>query len=469
MNEWVSEELVSVELGDKRLDKRMGRVLHRLGSKPSESIPAACRGFAETIGAYRFFNNKQVTEEKVLAPHVDATLKRMAEHKVVLCIQDTTEVDFTGRKLKGAGALSYEERIGFLNHATVAVTPERLCLGVLDTYIWSREGEEKSKNHKRKQKAIEDKESHRWLKGYTRVCELGAELDETTLVSISDREGDIYECFVEARRTDAGKRADWVIRSCQDRSLTDKKDGDQGACYQKLWDELPKSTSIGQVKFKLAKSKSHKSRTIVQSVHAGTFQLRPPYRRDRKLPEVEINAVLVQEINPPVGEDPVTWLLLTSLPAETFEQASVIVDYYLCRWQIEMFFKVLKSGCKIEDRQFETADRIKPCIALLMIVAWRVMYVTMLGRECPDLPCTVLFEDDEWKSVYTIVKNGPLPDAPPDLGSFVIMVAGLGGYLDRKNDTPPGTKSIWIGLQRTIDFAMAWQAFGPENRNVYKP
>lgn len=140
-------------------------------------------------------------------------------------------------------------------------------------------------------------------------------------------------------------------------------------------------------------------------MRAGRVRLKPPYRKDERLPEVEINTVLVEEINPPDGEEPITWLLLTSLPVDTFEQACLVVEYYLCRWQIEIYFKVLKSGCKIEDRQLETSERIKPCIALYMIVAWRVLFVTMLGRECPDLPCTVLFEDDEWKSVYMIAKH----------------------------------------------------------------
>ena len=140
-------------------------------------------------------------------------------------------------------------------------------------------------------------------------------------------------------------------------------------------------------------------------MRAGSVRLKPQYRKGEMLPEVEINVVFVEEINPPEGEEAITWLLLTSLPVDTFGQACLVVEYYLCRWQIEIYFKVLKSGCKIEDRQFETSERIKPCIALYMIVAWRVLFVTMFGRECPDLPCTTLFEDDEWKPVYMIAKH----------------------------------------------------------------
>ena len=260
-----------------------------------------------------------------------------------------------------------------------------------------------NKNDKRKQKPIEEKESNRWLEGYRKLCDLSEQLPGTMLVSISDREGDIYECFVEAACGEGGRRAEYIIRGCQDRSLPEKlEDG----CYKKLMEEVSEKPVLGEVEFKLPKAENRPSRIVIQSVRAGRVRLKPPYRKGERLPEVEINVVFVEEINPPDGEEPITWLLLTSLAVDTFEQACLVVEYYLCRWQIEIYFKVLKSGCKIEDRQFETSARIKPCIALYMIVAWRVLFVTMLGRECPDLPCTVLFEDedDEWESVYMIAK-----------------------------------------------------------------
>ena len=470
MNAWVEEELTSVNLSDARLDVRMHKILDRVGSKPGVSIPAACKGWNETSGAYRFFNNKKVTQEKVLSAHTDATHKRMSDHKVVLCIQDTTEMDYTGRELKDAGPLSIEERIGIFNHVTLAVTPTRLCLGVLDTYMWSRDFYDLTKNDKRKQKPIEEKESYRWLEGYRKLCKLSEQFSETTLVSISDREGDIYECFLEASQQEELSRAEYIIRGCQNRSLPGK-DGD--GCYKKLMQDMSEKPIIGHVEFKLPKSENRTARKVVQSVQTGSILLKAPYRKGVNLPEVEINAVLTQEINPPEGEEPIVWLLLSSLVVETFEQACIVVKYYLCRWEIEIYFKVLKSGCKIEDRQFETAKGMKSCIALYMIVAWRVLFVTMLGRECPDLPCTVLFEDNEWKAVYMIVKKEILPESPPSLGNLIIMIAGLGGHLNRKCDGPPGPKTMWVGLQRMVDFALAWQSFGPTHlgrqKDVYKP
>lgn len=465
MSAWVNEESATVDFSDERLDKRMRVILDRVGSKPGASLPAACKGWDETFGAYRFFNNEKVTGQKVLSPHRDATLKRIAGHNVALCIQDTTEMDFTGRKLKGAGPLSIPERIGFFNHVTLAVTPERLCLGVLYADMWARDFEDLNKNDKRKQKPIEEKESHRWLEGYRRLCEVSVQLPGTTLVSISDREGDIYECFVEAASKEGSNRAEYIIRGCQNRSLPEKQ---EDGCYKKLLEEVSGKAVVGEVEFKLPKAEGRSARRVVQSVKAGRVRLKPPYRKGERLPEVEINVVYVEEINPPEGEDPITWLLLTSLPVDTFEQACLVVEYYLCRWQIEIYFKVLKSGCKIEDRQFETSERIKPCIALYMIVAWRVLFVTMLGRECPELPCTVLFEDDEWKPVFMIAKNEAPPETPPLLGDFILMIASLGGYLNRKCDGPPGPKAMWVGLQRMVDFALAWKSFGTKQPEVRK-
>ena len=471
MSDWGNEETATADFSDERLNKRMRALLDRLGSKPGASVPAACKGWDETIAAYRFLDNEKVTDQKVLSSHRDATHKRMAGRKVVLCVQGTTEMDFTGRKLKGAGPLSIQERIGFFNHVTLAVTPERLCLGVLDAELWVRDFEDRNKNDKRKQKPIEEKESHRWLEGYRRVCELSEQLPGTMLVSISDRKGDIYECFWESVRMDEGKRAEFIIRGCHDRRLPEKlEDG----CYKKLMEEVSGKPILGEVEFKIPKTENRSARRVVQSVKACRVRLKPPYRKGEMMPEVEINVVFVEEINPPGGGEPIAWLLLTSLPIDTFGQACLVVEYYLCRWQIEMYFKVLKSGCKIEERQLETAERIKPCIALYMIVAWRVLFVTMFGRECPDLPCTALLEDDEWKPVYMIAKNEAPPETPPSRVDFTLMVSSLGGYLNRKCDGPPGPKTMWVGLQRMVDFTLAWKAFGPvqpktrNGKDVYK-
>jgi hypothetical protein len=173
---------------------------------------------------------------------------------------------------------------------------------------------------------------------------------------------------------------------------------------------------------------------------------------------VTVNAVLISEDNPPAGEPAIEWILLTSLPIDSFDQVCTVVDYYTCRWEIETYFRVLKSGCAVEELQLETADRFVNCLTVYLIVAWRVLFVMSLSREQPDLPCEAIFTTEEWQAVYQIVKKeGVL--TMPNLGEMVVMVASLGGYLNRKHDAHPGPQTIWIGLQRVRDFAIAWKAF----------
>lgn len=205
-------------------------------------------------------------------------------------------------------------------------------------------------------------------------------------------------------------------------------------------------------------------------VRSATVKLHRPQRPadQPRLPEVTINVVWVRETKPPADEEPVEWVLLTSLPVDSFEQACLVADYYACRWQIEIYFKVLKSGCRVEKLQLEAAERIKPCLAMYQIVAWRVMCATMLGRECPEISCEVIFSEAEWKSVWTVYQKEPLPKQVPSLGVFLKLVGKLGGHTGKPWDGPLGPKCFWIGMQRTIDFGHAWRVFGPKTTSDTK-
>ena len=460
---WIEAELMGVDLGDKRLEDRMGSLLQRFYEKPGVSIPTACFGLNETLAAYRFFSNESVTLEQILAPHKEATLERMRDHSTVLLIQDTTELDFTGKKSSGnLGLLNWKERTGFLNHTMIAVTPERLNLGVVDAKVWSRPLDYKPTGTSRKQKPIEDKDSFRWIEFYRKAGEVARQLPETQVVCVGDREADIYELFLEGFKQEAA----WLVRACRDRNLPEKKKGEKRQ-YEKLWASVAESPVVGQVQIDLPKAHNRKARKVTLSVQAMSVCLRPPFRKGQSLSEVEVNAVRVKEVDPPKNVEPLEWMLLTNLPVTTLSEICTILDYYACRWQIEVYFRTLKSGCQIEELQLETAERLLPCIALYMIVAWRVLYVTMLSRIVPDQACTFLFSDEEWKSVYAVVKQTrKIPKETPPLGKFVIMLASLGGHLNRKSDGPPGAMKLWIALQRMTDFATAWVAFGPKEENI---
>lgn len=463
MYAWIDSEFATLDLNDLRLDRRARIILDRFASKPGLSIPAACDGQeAEREAAYRFFDNDKVDDFEILRAHRDATIQRMATLPVVLLVQDTTEFDFTrpNEVVVGAGPLTYKNQIGFHTHAQVAFTPQRLCLGTIDANTWGRDPGEFGKRKQQHAKvAIQAKESYRWVLAYERACEVATQVPNTQVISIGDAENDIYECFSAALTTEHARPADWIIRACQlDRLLAPNEE------HRQLLQALQARPCLGTFVMNITAKEGRAARTATMEVRSASVTLHWPRRPadQPRLPEVKVNVVWVREINPPAGEEPIEWMLLTSLPVDTFDQACLVADYYACRWQIEIYFKVLKSGCQVEKLQLETADRIKPCLAMYMIVAWRVLYATMLGRQCPELSCEVIFSAAEWKSVWTVQKQEPLPKQAPSLGEFMKLVGQLGGHTGQSRDGPLGPKRLWIGLQRTTDFGYAWHLFGPD-------
>jgi len=455
----IEGELAAIDLGDKRLNQRAQRVLRSFWEDPQASVNAASHGWAETQAAYRFFDNARVQPEQLLAPHQAATLERIKQHRVVLLAQDTTELDYSAPRPAGAGPLTSEQRVGFLDHSQVAFTPEGLCLGVVDVKFWARSLEGFGEGQQRQYDPLETKETYRWLEGYRRACEVARQAPGTQIVSVADREGDLYELFVEAAAQGA-PAADYVIRAGKDRSLPEERASGPG--YEKLRETLDTAELVVIRELELPATPQRQARTARLEVRRQRVRLKAPYRQHTTLPEVEVNVVLVRELDPPSGVEPVEWLLVTSLPIDTPEQVLLVVEYYTGRWPIEIFFRVFQSGCQVERIQLETAPRLQRCLMLYKIVAWRVLYLTMLGRECPDLPCEVVFTADEWMPVWKITQpKRPLPKTPPTLAAFLLLVGKLGGHNGRRRDRPPGAQALWTGIRRLTDFALAWRAFGP--------
>lgn len=471
MQTWIQDELQTAKLGDKRLNKRFGILLDQLSSKPNESIPAACGGWADIMAAYRFFDNDKVTPAKVLAPHHDATIARCAQHKVVLVAQDTTELELTRPKEKVGGPLGDEEHWGFHVHPSLVMTPEQIPLGILHAHMWERDLADFHKRKKAKTKPIEEKESFRWLEGYHQACALRRELD-SQVVSMSDSEGDIYECFAAWADTSKGPTADFIVRGCQNRCLAKTDPAYEKDVTTLLWEAVESRPVQGRRTIEVTarpaltgdgskRRQARSARTTSVTLQATTATLKGLTRPGQdgkpgiKLPEVTVNVVLVREEKPPADEPAIEWLLVTSLPVTTLSEIETVVDYYCCRWLIEQFFKVLKSGCEVEKRQLETTERMMACVAVYLIVAWRVLYLVRLGRECPEMKCDAVLMPEEWQSVWSVVKGEDPPKKVPSLGVMIKMIAQLGGYIPRP-DEPPGAKTMWIGLQRTRDFAQVW-------------
>ncbi len=465
------DEVRGAEFGDKRLDERLDKVIKELGAKPNLSIPAATHARAEMEGAYRFFDNDKVSPEKILRPHVDATRGRISQSDFVLLVQDTTELDLTRpkRQVKGAGPMASEGRRGAFFHPLVAFDLAGLPLGIVWQKNWAREEIETTltkdeKARKRKQTPIEEKESLRWVEGIRAAREVAEECPQTTCVCVGDSEADIYELFSEPRSTKQGE-VHLLVRAGQVRSTTDQSNWLEKVratpCLYKCTLNVSARTAKIVIKKTSKRARSRDARIAEVEVRATTVTLRPPDRPDRKLPQITINVVLVEETNPPEGCVPIQWLLVTTLPIDDPEQVRTIVQSYCIRWQIEIYFRTIKSGCRIEERQFETLDRLMNCVAVYSIIAWRIMYLCRLGRECPDLDCEVVLEPSEWKAVYATVKRMDPPSTPPRLNEIIRMIASMGGYVNRKS-TEPGPQTLWVGLQRVHDLSTAWQAFGPD-------
>ena len=472
---WVMDEVKTADFNDRRLNNRLAEVLDELAARPTASIPAACGGRAEMDGAYRLFANPKTSFEKVLQPHVDATRQRIAAEAIVLLVQDTSEIDVTRpeQQVAGAGPLDGDSRRGALLHLLHSFTPDGTPLGTVRGTAWMRAEETVCATLSRAERAaipIEQKESHRWVATLQQAHEEARRCPATQFICVADSEADIYEVLVEGTRE--GRHSEWIVRACQNRALLCNNGENSGEKYVREY-ALQQPVLFEQTihvrgrKAKVAcetrgRRQPRQSREAEVAVRVARVTLRPPWRADRKLPPVSVNVVLVSEANPPPGDEAVEWMLLTQLPIETVEQVRQIIQYYAVRWMIEVFFRVLKSGCRIEERLFEYMDRLLTCMAVYVIVAWRTLYVCRLGRSCPEISCEAVFEPAEWKSVWKVVRREDPPAEPPTLGVFVPMVAQLGGYINRKRADPPGPQTVWIGLQRMHDFATCWELFGPD-------
>jgi hypothetical protein len=432
------DEFSGADLGDPRLTKRLIRLVDDLSAAPMKSIPLACGGLAETKAAYRLLDNDALDWRAILAAHGGPTEARMGREGRVLCIQDTTELDFTSQPgIAGLGRLSYERQHGMYLHPTLAVSEGGVALGVLDAWMWAR-----------KPKGEADlRESLRWTEGYERIAELAGSLPDTRLVYVADRESDLRELLDRAAAL--GHPADYLVRAAHDRALA------EGG---KLRAEVERQAVLGEVEFALPAGPKRAARTVVQTVRAARVTLA---RRAGEAREVTV--ILAREEAPPAGEKPVEWLLLTNEPVATLDGAVLRIGWYRRRWLVEIFFRVVKSGCRVESLQLATVERLERALAVYLVVAWRVLYLMTLGRDCPDLPCEVAFTPEEWRAAWLMAKRQPPPEAPPPLGEMIRLVAGFGGFLGRKGDGHPGPKALWEGLTKLMAYVEALQAV----REVY--
>jgi len=453
--DWIETELGGADLGDRRLTARLLQMTGMFYAKPTANIPAACGSSKAAKAAYRFLDNEAVDWREILQAHYQATEERIGEHPLVLVAQDTTTLNYsTHPQTRGLGPIGTdsEQVRGLMVHDTLAMTPRGTPLGLLDVQCWAREGI--GSRQQRHRKPIEDKESFKWVESYQAVSALQPRCRNTTLVVVADREADIHEVF--AAHAQAPRGAELLIRAERSRN---RKVIDEHQTCEFLWSALQQQAVIGARVLLVPPSEQRAARQAKLAVRTAAVTLRPPQRK-KHLPRVRVWAVFAREIDPPAPADALEWMLLSTCPVQDEKDAYERLQWYARRWGIEVYHRILKSGCRVEARQLEEARRLQNCLAIDMVVAWRIHYLTTLGRETPDVPCTVYFTDSEWKALTTFANHTKTPPAtPPSLNEAVRLLGKLGGHLGRAHDGEPGSEVLWRGMARLADIEMAYDLY----------
>jgi hypothetical protein len=447
---WINQEMMTLNLGDKRLEERARQIISDFSQHPNGSIPEFSGDWARTRAVYQFMRNPQAEPKQLLAAQRQATLKRIGLLPLVLIVQDTTSFNFIHHPgTSGLGPLENKKCHGFLAHSSLAVTPEGVPLGLLAQQSWVRDENEVGQRHQRQQRPIEAKESYKWLQGLTESTHQWPA--EVRGLVVSDQESDIFEYFVHPRPASI----DLLLRACQERRLE--------AEVKNLGPAVRTSPVRGKVSVQVGRRGQQAARLAECQVQFKRVKLRPPKNRPAHLPKLKavvLWAILIREVQPPEQLEPLEWFLLTTRQVSSFEQACQLIQYYTRRWLIERFHFVLKSGCALEQRQLADGQRLLRLLAIANVVAWRLLWQTYLGRLDQNLPCTTVLADYEWKALYSFIhKTALLPEAVPSLAQTIRWIAQLGGFLARKSDGYPGVKVLWRGWRRLFDITETWLIF----------
>lgn len=465
--EWAKQEFGTVELGDKRLRDRLIKIVEDRWKRPNGSYLQAAEGDRAAVKAYYHFvdsSRQELNPEAILATHRERTIERMLSEDLVLVVQDTSDLNFATRHhTEGLGTIGTNqtgaESLGLHLHSSLALTPEGLPLGVLKSNGYAPE--KKGEAGRKWARPIEEKKSFRWLEGHRDIVEISKKTPNTRYLNVMDREGDIFELFVDAEPT--RKRVGVLVRAMSDRLLEDKE--------HKLFEELKRSENRAQIKAVIPRQRYKKgkrgksdqpgmpAREATLTVSFQQVAVESSRSDLRSKGPITLWGVYAREDKPPAGAKRIEWKLLTTEKVESAEDAARILEFYTRRWRIEEWHRILKQGCKVQEHQNQTAERLKRVIVIDAVIAWRIQLMTLLGREVPELPCTVFFDEWEVKVLEAIeAEKGKKGVKPPfTLGAAILLVATLGGYLGRPSDPPPGAERMWLGL-----IALQHQATGYE-------
>jgi hypothetical protein len=452
---WWVDELAGCTFTDARLSQRLGKLIERMDGAIGGSLPFVCQDWANTKAAYRFFSNDRVSEAHILAGHFQATRERFAATEgTILVLQDTTEFSFQRERPEAVG-ITYRVNsgkdkagwtrmhtvCGLLMHTSLVVTTEGLPLGLSAAKFWSRKQFKGTAALKRKvnptRVPIEHKESIRWLENLRQsMALLGA---PARCVHVGDRESDIYELYCMAQ--DLGTH--FVVRTCVDRLAGD---GDHT-----LADEMEEVEVRGVHRVEVRDPKGHVG-TATLELRYRRIRVLPPIGKQKRYPSLELTLIQATECNGPADRPAIDWKLMTDLPVTNGEEAIEKLRWYALRWKIEVFHKILKSGCRAEEARLRTAERLVKLIAVFCILSSRVFWLTMINRCALNADPRLALTPGEIAILDRLVPDRGQPTKT--LSVYLIKVARLGGYLARTRDPPPGNMVMWRGLSRLMDISL---------------
>jgi hypothetical protein len=466
----IAREFAKLDLGDPRRTQRVVSMVTAMARRPGQSLPTALGNEASLEGAYRLFNNEHVDYDDLLAEHRDRTVDRAKAAGEVLVLHDTTTCTFEHANPREIGYLP-TGKAGLFAHVCLVIDAQRhrRPLGVLHVEpLWRarKSGRGSRVKHISGKEAASwtNRESERWMRG---VEECHEQLDGCPAIHVMDREGDKYELF--ARMREQGQR--FVVRLRGDRRLTAENDGQLLlAVLQNQPLLLKREVHIARRKAPTAPrsrrlTPERPARDATLSVTCAAVALRRPNSlQTTHVSQVHVNAVHVREMNPPEGQAPVDWTLLTSEPIDTNEEVERIIDIYRYRWLIEELFKALKTGCLYEQRLFESRHALLNLLATSLPIAVELLWMRARVADDPDAPALDIVTSEQLEALRHM-KPRPFPKKPT-AADVLLAIAALGGHLKRNG--PPGWQILQRGYQRLLDYAAGWTARGTTRPRAHK-
>ncbi|HYX37262.1 MAG TPA: IS4 family transposase [Oligoflexus sp.] len=467
-NSWIEREFQHVEFGDERLNSRFYQTVHSLAGKSSGTIKQSCGEWKDVKGAYRLFANKKVVTDEILASHQIETAKRMSSHNILFAVQDTSYLDFDSHtKTKGLGSISKaykKHKKGLMLHSSLILSSDGTPLGLSYQKCWSRDARNETKEEKSQRQyrtRIEDKESFKWIEALQETIRMTP--PDTEIITIGDRESDIFEFMLAAE----SYQTSFLVRNRQNRRLTNADGVELNIAKQ-----LATTPVARQIEVDVPKNTGRSSRYAQLEVKftSGNIPIRinavyGPQRKDRTINQnVHVYIVSAKETDPPSGEDPIDWILLTNVSVGCANEAVERIEWYGFRWRIEEYFRILKSGCAVENCRLSSADRLIKYITTMSVVAFKILYLSKVALIHPDEDCSKILSKEEWQALYRREHHTKeIPNDPPTIRNAVVWLGKLGGFMNRKSDHLPGPMILWRGFETLKESIAMWNIAKHEN------